>query len=495
MMSWKRFSAHRSSLSTSVVILMLVGIQPTSAQQDTGRGDWRETRYGLLKGNQVGTVFYNFGEFGDWMNFPWESFDWPTGSGHFYIDGTAFMIQARAVTSTGRAIHPLETNYFEYVRYDPLTLLRYGWYPIAGYARAVQKSVAASNDSTTWPAHWPDKPADWDGYWNGYFGKGVRTGLTETYFVMDDNSDKGYIGVFHSDSLDTTRGGLGVKVRVRALEWSAPQLQDILFVSFAISNEGTTSYDSMYAAEYVDYAIGGHDNSSNNFATYHSSSGLFIAHSSTSVGLPGNWSPVGVLGIAWLGTPDSIGLTGVQTFTVHAYDLDNDELNWTAISSRAVVLCNTTNTNAACYLSSGPFTLAAGHEQKVVLAYIFAYDTAGLIVKADFARQFYKAGFDTKILGVTDRNNGLPGEFLLEQNFPNPFNPTTLIRYRLSARSHVTMTVFNPLGQQVAILVNEVQEPGYHDVRFDASGLATGVYFYRLRAGEYVQSRMLILLK
>ena len=468
---------------------MLVGIQSTSAQQDTSRGNWRESRYSVLNGNQVGTVFYNFGEFGDWLDFPSESFDWPTGSGHFYIDGTAFMIQARAVTRTGRAIHPLETNYFEYVRYDPLTLLRYGWYPLAGYARAGQKSVAVSNDSTTWPAHWPDKPADWDGYWNGYFGKGVRAELTETYFVMDDNSDKGYIGVFHADSLDSTRGGLGVKVRVRALEWSAPQLQDILFVSFAISNEGTTSYDSMYAAEYMDYAIGGHDNSSNNYATYHPSSGLFIAHSTTSFGLPGNWSPVGVLGIAWLGTPDSIGLTGVQTFTVHTYDLNDDERNWTAISSPAVVLRNTTNTNAACYLSSGPFTLAAGHEQKVVLAYIFANDTAGLIVKADFARQFYKAGFDTKILGVTGRSNGLPGEFLLEQNFPNT------IRFALPQRSHVVLTVFNTLGQKVALLVDENQDAGYYDVRFDGSGLASGVYFYRLRAGEYMATKKLLVIR
>ena len=499
MMSRKRVTENSpgawSSLGTAAVILMLVGIQSTSAQQDTAHGDWRESRYGVLKGNHVVSVFYNDGEFGDWKDFPWESFEWPTGSGHFYIDGTAFIVQAKIVTSMGKIIHPLETNYFEYTRNDPFTLVTYGWYPLPGYARPGQPGVAQSSDSTTWPVHWPDKPVDWDGAWNGYFGKGVRAGLTETYFVMDDNSDRGYAGDFHADSLDSTRGGLGLKVRVRGLEWEAPQLQDILFVSFAISNEGTTSYDSMYSAEFVDYAIGGHDNSSNNFATFHPSSGLFIAQSSSPVGLPGNWSPVGVLGMAMLATPDSTGLTGVQTFTVHTYDLNNDEHNWTAISSQAVVLRYTINTNAASLLSSGPFKLAPGQEKKLVLAYIFANDTAGLMVKADFARQFYQAGFDTRILGLTSGNNGSPGKFLLEHNFPNPFNPTTTIRYELPQRSHVTLSVFNTLGQQVAALVNDIQSAGYHDVRFDGSGVASGVYFYRLQTGDFVQTKRLLILR
>jgi len=57
------------------------------------------------------------------------------------------------------------------------------------------------------------------------------------------------------------------------------------------------------------------------------------------------------------------------------------------------------------------------------------------------------------------------------------------------------LIVFNALGQEVATLVNETQEPGYHDVRFDASGLASGAYFYRLMAGEYVETKRLVILK
>jgi hypothetical protein len=83
----------------------------------------------------------------------------------------------------------------------------------------------------------------------------------------------------------------------------------------------------------------------------------------------------------------------------------------------------------------------------------------------------------------------------LHQNYPNPFNPTTTIRFALPQRSHVTLTVFNTLGQQVATLIHEIQEPGEHSVRLDGSRLASGVYFYRLQAGEYVASKRLVLVR
>jgi hypothetical protein len=88
-----------------------------------------------------------------------------------------------------------------------------------------------------------------------------------------------------------------------------------------------------------------------------------------------------------------------------------------------------------------------------------------------------------------------PSTYSLDQNFPNPFNPATTIRYSLAHRSQVTLAVFNLIGEQVATLVNEMQESGTHDARFDASGLASGVYFYRLLAGGYVETRQLVVMK
>ena len=90
---------------------------------------------------------------------------------------------------------------------------------------------------------------------------------------------------------------------------------------------------------------------------------------------------------------------------------------------------------------------------------------------------------------------GLPREFALDQNYPNPFNPSTTIRYALPARSHVTLTIFNTLGQQVATLVEGEVEAGYHEVQFDASRLSSGVYLYRLTAGSFVETRKLVLVR
>lgn len=84
---------------------------------------------------------------------------------------------------------------------------------------------------------------------------------------------------------------------------------------------------------------------------------------------------------------------------------------------------------------------------------------------------------------------------VLAQNYPNPFNPSTTIRYALPARTNVTLTVFNTLGQSVATLVNGSESTGTHEVRFDGSGLASGVYFYQLRAGEYLTVKKLLLVR
>ncbi len=103
--------------------------------------------------------------------------------------------------------------------------------------------------------------------------------------------------------------------------------------------------------------------------------------------------------------------------------------------------------------------------------------------------------YATLIVTSVDGKNIAGPAAALSQNYPNPFNPSTTIRYALSGRTHVTLTVFNTLGQQAATLVNETQEAGYHDVRFDGTGFASGVYFYRLKAGDFIQSKKLLILR
>ncbi len=97
----------------------------------------------------------------------------------------------------------------------------------------------------------------------------------------------------------------------------------------------------------------------------------------------------------------------------------------------------------------------------------------------------------------TSVNDGVPMPqlFKLHQNYPNPFNPRTTIRYELPKSSMVTLSVYDILGREVKTLVNEAKQPGTYTVEFDGSGLASGVYFYRLQAGGFVEAKKLLLLR
>lgn len=97
--------------------------------------------------------------------------------------------------------------------------------------------------------------------------------------------------------------------------------------------------------------------------------------------------------------------------------------------------------------------------------------------------------------GIQRTTYNLPDKITLAQNYPNPFNPTTNIEYRISDVGLVTLKVYNVLGQLVQVLVDGVETPGSHEVSFNASGLASGVYFYRLHAGSFVESRKALLIK
>ncbi len=98
-------------------------------------------------------------------------------------------------------------------------------------------------------------------------------------------------------------------------------------------------------------------------------------------------------------------------------------------------------------------------------------------------------------VGKDKTENTLPNTFKLEQNYPNPFNSTTQIAYDLPTEEFVSLRVYNLLGQEVAVLVNERRPAGAYTVTFRASDLPSGMYFYRISAGEFQQTRKLLLLR
>ncbi|MBX7041999.1 MAG: T9SS type A sorting domain-containing protein [Ignavibacteria bacterium] len=98
-------------------------------------------------------------------------------------------------------------------------------------------------------------------------------------------------------------------------------------------------------------------------------------------------------------------------------------------------------------------------------------------------------------VGINLINSEQPGGYLLQQNYPNPFNPYTSITYRIASPGAVTLKVYDPAGKEVAVLVNEFQRPGTYRADFDARTLNSGVYFYRLLAGDFEDARKMVVVK
>jgi len=99
------------------------------------------------------------------------------------------------------------------------------------------------------------------------------------------------------------------------------------------------------------------------------------------------------------------------------------------------------------------------------------------------------------ISGVSESAHTIPTDFKFFQNYPNPFNPSTAIKFELPTASHVTLSVYDILGREVSVLVNERRDAGVHEVKFDGSNLASDVYFYRIQAGDFVQAKKLVILR
>ncbi|MBU2505435.1 MAG: hypothetical protein KJ799_01745 [Bacteroidetes bacterium] len=305
------------------LLLMTLSAASTYSQYivDKNKGNNNNTKKGFMDGNLVGTVYYNFGEVGDYLNEKNRSGVWPKGTDHIYLDGVAIIVQAEAFDPQGKKIHPLETNYYEFTRYDPSNGITYGWWALPNYANPYNSSPARSDDEftgqSTWPNHWPDRTNDWDGYWNGFFGKGVKNADLETYFVFDDDMDREYIkkNNFYPDEDDLTRGGLGMQVKTRGFQWSHILAADVIFWYYEITNMGTYDYDKALFAQYVDWGIGGANDNSGDFDALND---ISFAWSLQPLGTPGNWGPVGLAGYAFLESPgiaddgkdnDSDGLT------------------------------------------------------------------------------------------------------------------------------------------------------------------------------------------
>lgn len=152
------------------------------------------------------------------------------------------------------------------------------------------------------------------------------------------------------------------------------------------------------------------------------------------------------------------------------------------------------NKIASSVLGSGG-TTTSGNNNRIV-------GTLGqnLIGVSSNANNISNAGFwyqATDLITSVEQieNDLLPTEFRLEQNYPNPFNPSTTIQFALPKTSNITIKIYDILGREVATLIDEEYQPGQYKIIFEAGQLASGLYVYRIQAGDFRETKKLMLLR
>ncbi len=148
-------------------------------------------------------------------------------------------------------------------------------------------------------------------------------------------------------------------------------------------------------------------------------------------------------------------------------------------------------------MAAGPFNLAPGDTQEIALGIMIAKGISNInsISKLIYTAQTAQVFYNTNLVTDVNEISPIPFRFELFQNYPNPFNSTTIIKYSISVKTNVELKVFDILGREINTLVNEEKEAGSYKLKFNGSNLSSGIYFYRLKAGDFLQTKKLLYLK
>jgi hypothetical protein len=302
-------------------------------------------------------------------------------------------------------------------------------------------------------------------------------------------SDQDGFTVFN-DSAALSSNRIGVQVKMHSFAFSDPLDSKYVILQYDIANANATStISNLYVGIFLDWDIGNTiDETGLNFTRYDASRSLGYAFSSVAGGRRE------YLGIRALDSAASF------RSLVNDPNIDlsrSSKWNWL---SGGFAASSAGPADIHQVISSGPYTLAPGTTKKVSFALVVGDSSlANIQQNADAA----KAKWRRLTVGIADGGSSVPTRYGLMQNYPNPFNPSTAISFQLSAVSAVSLKVFDLLGREVAVLVDETRQPGSYSVQWNALAMPSGIYFYRLQArplsggqnAEYVETRKMVLVK
>ncbi len=283
---------------------------------------------------------------------------------------------------------------------------------------------------------------------------------------------------------------IGVTAYLTSYTFAAEADKNYIILDYRFVNTNSVTIDNLFTALFFDwdFADSGSDiaewDDINKYGYVYRSGG----------------SPDNYVGIALISS-DSYGYYAIQndgtggTFSI--YDGFTDSEKWLSISNG---IGNSTAGPAdiSHVVSGGPYSIPANDTIRVAFAVLSAENKAALDVAVSAARN----KFQFIVTDVNDNDILNPISFNLEQNYPNPFNPSTVIKYSIPNADNVTLKIYDVLGKEIYTLVNEYQNAGYYELKFDAAnlpagrqGLASGIYLYKLKAGNFTLTRKMLLIK
>ena len=169
---------------------------------------------------------------------------------------------------------------------------------------------------------------------------------------------------------------------------------------------------------------------------------------------------------------------------------DTDYYNWMTAATFSTDTLITDPDGGVGILAGEPASLQPANSRTIFFAIAVGSNETDMINNMNAANQQYLA-----ITAVEKDLNSFPDEYSLQQNYPNPFNPATKINFSIPETEFVNLTVYNLLGEVVAELVNSELAPGNYSYEFDASKLTSGIYFYEIKAGQFSETKKMMLMK
>lgn len=298
--------------------------------------------------------------------------------------------------------------------------------------------------------------------------------LKESYSANEGSS------LFNDDNAGASK--LGIQTQFNSYTFNSTPDDFYIFLRVSLENTSQQEIKNLFLGYFMDWNLG--NNYFGDSTSYDAADNFAYVVNKENI----------IVGASLL-SQQKIGYTGINSnWRVGEIILEDgfqDEEKWYSISNG--VAKNKVYGDVSFVISGGPVNLLPGEKETFAFAIALASTKEELRQILKQSRKKYLSMFD----GIDYTDLQIPTEYVLQQNYPNPFNPETTISYSIPKSEHITLKVFDVLGREVATLVNEFKQAGMHncELRIENGELPSGIYFYRITAGKFIQTKKMVLLK